>query len=195
MAEPRPTNQGSLAADLRAMHERFVTGGLDASILESAMLRPVVAQSWLRSLAGGVDLDRGGAQTSAVELAGMREDHPLAPALPVIRRLLVEDATDTGVVVAVTAADGTLLSVEGDHKACRKAEAMNFVPGAERRVNRGRTPNNWAASATMAIANTTPTLTEGRPSVSATRIPTARSNSARLSARRPSGRCRVRSAG
>jgi hypothetical protein len=68
-----------------------------------------VAQSWLRSLAGGVDPDRGGAQTSAVELARMREDHPLAPALPVIRRLLVE----------------------GDHKACRKAEAMNFVPGAD----------------------------------------------------------------
>ena len=60
MAKPRPTNQGSLAADLRAMHERFVTGGLDASILESPRLRPVVAQSWLRSLAGGVDPDPGG---------------------------------------------------------------------------------------------------------------------------------------
>jgi len=61
MAEPRSTNQGSLAAHLRAMHERFVTGGLDASTLESPMLRPVVAQSWLRSLTGGVDPDRGGA--------------------------------------------------------------------------------------------------------------------------------------
>lgn len=131
MAKPRPTNQGSLAADLRAMHERFVTGGLDASILESPRLRPVVAQSWLRSLAGGVDPDRGGAQTPAVELARMREGHPLAPALPIIRRLLVDDATDAGVVVAVTAADGTLLWVEGDRNVCRKAEAMNFVPGAD----------------------------------------------------------------
>ena len=34
-------------------------------------------------------------------------------------------------VVAVTAADGTLLWVEGDPSACRKAEAMNFVPGAD----------------------------------------------------------------
>jgi hypothetical protein len=55
----------------------------------------------------------------------------------VIRRLLVDDATDTGVVVAITAADGTLLWVEGDPKAIRKVESMNFVPGAdwsERRV-------------------------------------------------------------
>jgi transcriptional regulator of acetoin/glycerol metabolism len=55
----------------------------------------------------------------------------LASALPVIRRLLVDDATDSGVVVAVTAADGTLLWVEGDRSARRKAEAMNFVPGAD----------------------------------------------------------------
>ena len=31
----------------------------------------------------------------------------------------------------MTAADGTLLWVEGDRKACRRAEAMNFVPGAD----------------------------------------------------------------
>ncbi len=61
----------------------------------------------------------------------LRESHPLAPALPVIRRLLVDDAADSGVVVAVSAADGTLLWVEGDPKARRKAEAMNFVPGAD----------------------------------------------------------------
>jgi hypothetical protein len=49
----------------------------------------------------------------------------------VIRKLLVDDATDAGVVVAVSAADGTLLWVEGDRSVCRKAEAMNFVPGAD----------------------------------------------------------------
>ena len=57
--------------------------------------------------------------------------HPLASALPVIRRLLVDDASDAGVVVAVTAADGTLLWVEGDPAACKRAQAMNFVPGAD----------------------------------------------------------------
>ena len=79
---------------------------------------------------------RSGSRGSAVRLGGvergrMRAAHPLASALPVIRRLLVDDATDAGVVVAVSAADGTLLWVEGDPKVCRRAEAMNFVPGAD----------------------------------------------------------------
>ncbi len=61
----------------------------------------------------------------------LRNTHPLAPTLPLIRRLLVDDAVDAGVVVAITAADGTLLWVEGDAGVRRKAEAMNFVPGSD----------------------------------------------------------------
>ena len=117
------------SSSLRAVHELFVAGQLD---LDSTPLRRVVAESWRRSLATGVDPDLGGPQQAAiVALDRMRASHPLAPALPVIRRLLVNDASDAGVVVAVTAADGTLLWVEGDLKACRKAERMNFVPGAD----------------------------------------------------------------
>ena len=117
---------------LRAVHELFVAGEVDASYLESSSLRPIVAKSWQRSLAKGVDPD-GAAQPSPVgeKLARLRETHPLAPALPVIRRLLVDDAAGTGVLVAVSGADGTLLWVEGDSNACRRAEAMNFVPGAD----------------------------------------------------------------
>jgi hypothetical protein len=117
---------------LQSVHERFVAGEVDASYLSSS-LRPVVAQSWQRSLAVGVDPDLAAANAadavSAIER--LRETHPLAPALPVIRRLLVDDAVDSGVVVAVSAADGTLLWVEGDPEARRNAEAMNFVPGAD----------------------------------------------------------------
>lgn len=117
---------------LRSLHELFVAGQVDASYLDTTSLRPVVAESWRRSLATGVDPDLGGAQPAvSVALERMRASHPLASALPVIRRLLVDDATDAGVVVAVSAADGTLLWVEGDRKACRKAERMNFVPGAD----------------------------------------------------------------
>ncbi|MGX9790066.1 GAF domain-containing protein [Mycobacterium sp. MMS18-G62] len=118
------------SSTLRTVHELFVAGQVDSSYLDTAPLRRVVAESWRRSLATGVDPDRGGAPTS-VAVEQMRAAHPLAPALPVIRRLLINDASDAGVVVAVTAADGTLLWVEGDRKACRKAEAMNFVPGAD----------------------------------------------------------------
>ena len=118
---------------LRAVHELFVAGQVDSSYLDSASIRPVVAESWRRSLAKGVNPDTG----VVLRLARLRDTHPLALALPVIRRLLVDDAAQSGVVVAVTAADGTLLWVEGDTKAIRKAESMNFVPGAdwsERRI-------------------------------------------------------------
>ncbi|MGY4712478.1 transcriptional regulator [Mycolicibacterium sp. CBM1] len=123
---PRPS------ATLRAVHELFVAGEVDATYLESSPLRPLVAKSWQRSLAKGVNPDAP-AQPSPVgeELARLRDAHPLAPALPVIRRLLVDDAAGSGVVVAVSAADGTLLWVEGDRSACRRAEAMNFIPGAD----------------------------------------------------------------
>lgn len=121
------------SASVRAVHELFVAGQVDASYLDNAPLRRLVAESWQRSLATGVDPDLDGAQFrhAANSVAELRDSHPLSKALPVIRKLLVEDATHSGVVVAVTAADGTLLWVEGDSIACRKAEAMNFVPGAD----------------------------------------------------------------
>ncbi|MDT5107387.1 MAG: hypothetical protein QOI25_4900 [Mycobacterium sp.] len=121
------------ASSVRAVHELFVAGEVDASYLDSSALRPVVAESWQRSLATGVDPDLGGVQSTpaTLTLEQLRETHTLAAALPVIRRLLVQDASDAGVVVAVTAVDGTLLWVEGDRAACQKAEAMNFVPGAD----------------------------------------------------------------
>ena len=136
MKPPRDTDQRAAARALRDVHERFVTGEVDVSALESSDIRPVVARSWQRSRAKGVDPDIGG--RSAVqrgdergEPGNLRDTHPLAPALPIIRRLLVDDAVDSGVVVAVTAADGTLLWVEGDPVARGKAEKMNFAPGAD----------------------------------------------------------------
>lgn len=118
-------------ADVRDIHGRFVAGEVDADALESNAVRPVVAQSWRRSLAKGVDPDLGGARPAVRDVAGLRDSHPLAAALPIIRRLLVDDAVESGVVVAVTAADGTLLWVEGDPVARGRAEKMNFVPGAD----------------------------------------------------------------
>lgn len=133
---PATERSRTSARDLRAAHEQFVAGEVAATDLVSNAVRPVVAQSWQRSLAKGVDPDLEGARPSnvamsAADLVNLRETHPLAPALPIIRRLLVEDAVSSGVLVAVTAADGTLLWVEGDAAAQRKAEQMNFVPGAD----------------------------------------------------------------
>lgn len=121
------------SAALRAVHERFVAGDVDATYLKSSPLRSVVADSWRRSLAGGVDPDRGAGQSLSEPLSvgALRDGHPLAQALPVIQRLLINDAEDSGVVVAIGAANGTLLWVEGDPGVRRRAEAMNFVPGAD----------------------------------------------------------------
>ncbi|MET0473832.1 MAG: GAF domain-containing protein [Mycobacterium sp.] len=118
---------------MRSVRDLFVTGQVDATYLDAAPIRPVVAESWQRSLATGVDPDLGAARSSAVtrSVDDLRDAHPLALALPVIRRLLVDDAIHSNVMVAVAAADGTLLWVEGDRRTRRKAESMNFIPGAD----------------------------------------------------------------
>ena len=122
----------ALPAKVRAIHDLFIEGQVDADSLDSAPVRRVIMESWQRSLATGVDPDTVGQATEAAKaLEELRRSHPLAPTLPLIRRLLVEDAVDSGVVVAITAADGTLLWVEGDRRAIRKAEGMNFVPGSD----------------------------------------------------------------
>lgn len=122
----------ALPAKVRAVHDLFIEGQVDADYLDSTPVRRVIAESWQRSLATGVDPDLGArAAAAAAALTELRNTHPLAPTLPLIRRLLVDDAVDAGVVVAITAADGTLLWVEGDAGVRRKAEAMNFVPGSD----------------------------------------------------------------
>lgn len=135
MGEARPPRAGGSSvrpSPLRQIYESFVAGDVNRRDLASSRIRPVVAESWERSLATGVDPDRAAQPTPVTEeLARLRDAHPLAPALPLIRRLLVEDAAGSGAVVAVTAADGTLLWVEGDRNASRRAEQINFVPGVD----------------------------------------------------------------
>lgn len=122
----------TLPAKVRAIHDLFVEGQVDADYLDSTPVRRIIVESWQRSLATGVDPDLGTrAAAAAAALTELRDTHPLAPTLPLIRRLLVDDAVDAGVLVAITAADGTLLWVEGDSGVRRKAEAMNFVPGSD----------------------------------------------------------------
>lgn len=130
MTRRKTAGTKSEQAALRAVHERFVTGDIDASYLYSTPLHPVVAQSWQRSLAEGVDPDSTAQRAISDEQVAVRDSHPLASAMPVIRQLLVDDAASCGVVVGIASAEGTLLWVEGDQKICQRVEAMNFVPGA-----------------------------------------------------------------
>jgi hypothetical protein len=113
---------------LRAAHERLVTG---TDVLDDAV-RDVVRASWRRSLGSGVDPDGCAPPVELLDddLLAYRETHPLAAVMPVIRRLLVEDAVDDRMIVAVTDAGGRMLWVEGDPRLRGQAAGMHFVEGA-----------------------------------------------------------------
>jgi hypothetical protein len=114
------------AGQLRRAHQAFVT---DASI--AGPVRPVVADSWRRS-AGALVAPDALAPVDLVDdaLEEYRRSHPLAAVMPVLRDLLGAVADDGEHVLAVCDAVGRLLWVEGHSGLLRKAEVMNFVPGA-----------------------------------------------------------------
>lgn len=95
--------------------------------------RPVVADSWRRSLA--VHPRREDAVVTSIldegELSAYRSGHPLAQVMPIIDRLLVEPARDAGILVAVGDAASRLLWLGGDTGVRRRAEGMAFLEGAD----------------------------------------------------------------
>ncbi|QBJ95610.1 GAF domain-containing protein [Rhodococcus sp. ABRD24] len=119
----------ALAARTSSAHQLFVesAGGADAAV------RSVVRDSWLRSRGSGVspDLVDDEVAFDGVALEEYRAAHPLSAIRPVVRRLLVADAADTGLLVAISDAHGRLLWVEGDSSAKDRALRMNFVEGAD----------------------------------------------------------------
>ncbi|WP_369200343.1 GAF domain-containing protein [Streptomyces sp. PU-14G] len=115
------------AGALRRAHETFLTGGtVDTPV------REVVADSWRRCAGArlapesmaGIEMDDAG-------LALRRERHPLAGAMPLFRELLGTIADDGAHLLSVCDERGTMLWVEGHPQVLRRAERMNFVPGAQ----------------------------------------------------------------
>lgn len=96
-------------------------------------LRPVVRDSWQRSLRHAADPDRALAQLVLAddELDAFRRDHPLAAIMPVFSRLLVEPSHEAGMLVAVGDQHGRLLWVDGDIRLRERAESMMFMPGTD----------------------------------------------------------------
>ena len=97
------------------------------------LLRPSVRESWQRSLMhhGNPDISHAELVFDGAALPDYRAAHPLAAVMPVIRRLLMDPATDSGLLVAVGDELGRLLWVDGDDGLRRRAEGMLFVAGAE----------------------------------------------------------------
>ncbi|MEV7323267.1 GAF domain-containing protein [Streptomyces sp. NPDC093970] len=111
---------------LRRAHETFTTAGT-----VPRPVRPVVAESWRRSARAGVGPD-GTARVELTDgdLGAYRMEHPLARVMPLVRELMGTFAADGEHLLAVCDADGRLLWVEGHPATRRRADRMNFVPGA-----------------------------------------------------------------
>ncbi|MET7748827.1 GAF domain-containing protein [Micromonospora sp. NPDC005367] len=111
-------------AQVAAAHEAFLTVGAAPD-----RVRDVVRRSWQRSAlldpeaTAPVDLTDDA-------LVDYRAAHPLARVLPLFRDLLGGIAFDGAHLMAICDAHGRLLWVEGHPGVLRRAEAMNFVPGA-----------------------------------------------------------------
>jgi hypothetical protein len=129
LALPEGAPTPVLTRGLRAAHEALVTR---AGTPPGVRVRPVVWDSWHRSLGSGIDPDGALPPVDLLDddLVAYRTAHPLAAVMPVIRRLLVADAEADQMIVAVTDAAGRMLWVEGDTRLRDRAAGMHFVEGA-----------------------------------------------------------------
>lgn len=98
----------------------------------SPILRPHVAESWLRSAAAGVGVERLEAPITLPGgvLRDYREAHPLARAFPAIDDVLGQMVRDSDAIMAVADEQGQLLWVCGDQRALRRGESIGFVEGS-----------------------------------------------------------------
>lgn len=96
-------------------------------------LRDVVVDSWLRADASALDPDRApdGLMLTTEQIRSALEAQPIGQVIPIVERLLLEQAHDAGFIVAVGDASGRLLWVDGDHRLRTDAEAMGFVAGMD----------------------------------------------------------------
>ncbi|MEV5952161.1 GAF domain-containing protein [Streptomyces sp. NPDC051987] len=111
---------------LRRAHEMFTTAGT-----VPRPVRSVVAESWRRSARAGVGPDCAArVELTDGDLGAYRAEHPLSRVMPLFRELMGTFAADGEHLLAVCDADGRLLWVEGHPATRRRADRMNFVPGA-----------------------------------------------------------------
>jgi hypothetical protein len=96
-------------------------------------------ESWLRSLRGGVDpmdtLDGRGLR--GADLQRYRDIHPIAAVMPLVDRLLLQDATGAGLIVVVADQFGRVLSVHGNSDRVAAVAEVGLREGddlSERRV-------------------------------------------------------------
>lgn len=110
-------------------HDELVAGNDDRRLDD---VRPLVRESWRRSLASLVGVEGLPAlELTDDELDDYRRAHPLAGVMQMVRSLLLPGTVEeSGVIVAVGDASGRLLWVEGDRRVRSRTGEMGFVAGA-----------------------------------------------------------------
>ena len=95
-------------------------------------VRALVAESWFRSAAAGVQTDTVDAPITLPTdvLRDHREAHPLAQVFPLLDDVLGQAARDCDSIMAVSDAAGQLLWVCGSPSVLRRAELIGFVEGS-----------------------------------------------------------------
>jgi hypothetical protein len=105
----------------------MLAGGIAAGV------RDLVADSWLRSMAAGINVDASEPPITLDQglLSDYRAEHPLSRIFPVLYDVLGKAAEDCDSVMAVADEHGQLLWVCGRPDVLRRAEAISFVEGAQ----------------------------------------------------------------
>jgi hypothetical protein len=93
--------------------------------------RALVSESWQRSLAAHVDPDSRTPPlvVDPADLPDLRDAHPLAEVLPLLRSTLVSIADEAMHMMLVTDAEGVILWREGATRVLLKAEGVGLYPG------------------------------------------------------------------
>jgi signal transduction histidine kinase len=123
------------ARELRRSWERLLAEGvLDRELPASAMagLRPTIVESWVRSLATGLDPTELVPPVEVDESAVQERwrEHPLGQLGHVLGAQLGDIARESQSLVVVSDASGLLLHIDGSESLKEHAREMNFVEGA-----------------------------------------------------------------
>jgi hypothetical protein len=112
---------------------RSAHSGLLADGEAPAGVREIVADSWLRSVAAGVNADASQPPITLDHglLTDYRDEHPLSQIYPLLYDVLGRAAEDCDSVMAVADSRGQLLWVCGRPAVLRRAEDIRFVEGAQ----------------------------------------------------------------
>ncbi|GAB3716798.1 GAF domain-containing protein [Amycolatopsis oliviviridis] len=124
--EASPRDPQAYARLLKDVREAVLSG-----VPSPRSPRSIVSASWNRSLAAQVDPDTGVAPLvyDSGELSGLRDEHPLAPVLPILRQTLVSIADDAEHMMIVTDAAGHILWREGAAGVLRRADGVMLAEG------------------------------------------------------------------